>query len=228
MLPPKKIKQLQTPKLTCARCENYTTYKRTQLASHHEHFHKPAKAQARYPLLSVKLEASGQLGAKPGDPPNIGLKDTKVKKIMGVLRAAGSVLTPVGSLSLVVNTDIPITWNPSQTSQRCFKDAMKNGNDCVCLRDASFRKCRLCQRLGKTCRKIPLQLRRRVACRKFDDKLTAVTSFLRKQETPHLLRSLNRNVFRLLTVMSPVSGGRVPAPEEQVEFEMYEGEVADK
>ncbi|GFF33410.1 hypothetical protein IFM46972_03883 [Aspergillus udagawae] len=71
-------------------------------------------------------------------------------------------------------------------------------------------------------------LRRRVACRKFDDELTAVTSFLRKQETPHLLRSLNRNVFRLLTVMSAVSEGRVPAPEEEVEFEMYEGEVADE
>jgi hypothetical protein len=74
-----------------------------------------------------------------------------------------------------------------------------------------------------------LQLRRRVACRKFDDKLTAVTSFLRKQETTHLLRSLNCNVFRLLTVMIAASGGRVPAPEEEeVEFQLYEGEVADE
>jgi hypothetical protein len=71
------------------------------------------------------------------------------------------------------------------------------------------------------------RLRRNGSGRKFDDELTAVTSFLRKQETPHLLRSLNRNVFRLLTVMSALSGGRVPAPEE-VEFEMYEGEVADE
>jgi hypothetical protein len=42
-----------------------------------------------------RILSQTQLGAKPGDPSNIGLKDTKVKKIMGVLRAAGSVLTSV-------------------------------------------------------------------------------------------------------------------------------------
>ncbi|KAF7167878.1 hypothetical protein CNMCM5623_001025 [Aspergillus felis] len=68
--------------------------------------------------------------------------------------------------------------------------------------------------------------RDKATCKKFDDELTAVTPFLREQEVPHLLRSLTCNVFRLLSVMSAVSGLPVPAPEEEeVEVEMYDGEV---
>lgn len=40
---------------------------------------------------------------------------------------------------------------------------MRDGKDCVCVRDASYRKCKRCQRIGKPCERVPLQLRRRAA-----------------------------------------------------------------
>ncbi|GFG25348.1 hypothetical protein IFM61606_05288 [Aspergillus udagawae] len=51
----------------------------------------------------------------------------------------------------------------SFSCQRCLKDAMRNDEICACVRDASYRKCKRCQRLGKPCEKIPLQCRRRAA-----------------------------------------------------------------
>ncbi|KAG2016698.1 hypothetical protein GB937_006177 [Aspergillus fischeri] len=119
---------------------------------------------------------------------------------------------------------------------------MREGKECDCVRDASFRKCRRCQKHGKPCLKIPLQVRRRAAafaatapadrdkeaCKLFNEELKVVTGFLEDQEVPHLLRSLNRNIFRLLGVVSAVAGLPVPAPEEEIELEMYEGAVDDK
>ncbi|KAF7167876.1 hypothetical protein CNMCM5623_001023 [Aspergillus felis] len=50
---------------------------------------------------------------------------------------------------------------PVVPCQLCLKEARRDGKECVCVRDVSYRKCKRCQRIGKECEKVPLQLRRR-------------------------------------------------------------------
>ncbi|GFF34554.1 hypothetical protein IFM46972_04271 [Aspergillus udagawae] len=118
----------------------------------------------------------------------------------------------------------------SFSCQRCFKDAMRNDEVCAWVRHASYRKCKRCQRLGKPCEKIPLQCCRRAAVwvatapedrdKKgygwFIAEMEAITKHLDENENVHVMRSLNRNVFRLLGVMSIMAGVPSPAPEEVI------------
>ncbi|GFF38368.1 hypothetical protein IFM51744_03776 [Aspergillus udagawae] len=158
------------------------------------------------------------------------------------LRGGGSLspVPPLGALPPLSSPPAGAEPVPSAPCQRRLKDALRQGQVCACVRDATYLKCKRCQRLKKKCLRVPLQVRRRAATwaatapadrdsegvKGFIAELEAITSYLEENEAVHVRRSLNRNVFRLLGVMSTMAGVPAPAPEEEeIEVEIFKGEV---
>lgn len=122
---------------------------------------------------------------------------------------------------------------PTVGCQRCIKWEFARGEACPCVRAVANQKCQRCQRLKKSCKAVPTQLRRRVAAalavpinERDANELKLLSREMKStsdhvpqtdmQQAVHAIRSLNPNMFRMLAAVNTLAGLPVPDDEEEM------------
>ncbi|KAF7114571.1 hypothetical protein CNMCM5793_009216 [Aspergillus hiratsukae] len=135
------------------------------------------------------------------------------------------------------------TMLPAVGCQRCIKWEFARGEPCPCVRAVANQKCQRCQRLKKSCKAVPTQLRRCVAAalavpvaehdanevKLLAREMKSTSDHVPQidmQQTIHTIQSLNHNVFRMLGALNTLAGLPVPDDEEEMlPIDKFAGEV---